>query len=184
MINQHYRYTPLIVDVVTLAPFETFTFNSFNAGSCKGTIYVYGCILPIGDTSWQPIVEHREWRDRSVWGGWASQETTEGAATFRASPRGAQWVCLSLYKDVERNFIDREVEHHAIDGTFTVPAGWGVVVAWVKPVPIPGGEDDEAIEYEPGHILIGDQQAATGNYVKPRDDDYAVIGTADLLLVR
>lgn len=198
MLIRQFVYSAVTVDLVSLEPGESYTFDATGSKDCVGTLYVNGVIEP--DGGWGKIEKHREYRPREQWGGWSDASATKGSRGFQASAEGALWVCLSHAK---------EVDHQTLAGSLIVPAGWGFVVGSGdvllgdpagKIIPPPqqivslevNREGDfgklRLLRYsEPIELGLVDgaaQAGEIGNYFKPFDKDQEVSGTADLLLVR
>jgi hypothetical protein len=157
MLIRTYMYPVVRVDVVTLEPNETVTFDTKQAGKPFGTMVVAGYLAPTAD----PLLaaDMFDWKTPLGWAFFPDWERPR-EHEFQAGPIGAQWVCLSRTRDG-----DRSIEAREIDGTDTLPAGWGMVIA-------------------EGSVAIDGQAGGQGNYFAPRDADTPVAGTAHVLLVR
>lgn len=164
LTNRILKYGLLTVYDVMLAPARQFTFKGGGAKGSLGSIYVRGVIRPIGDTVWPEIAEHREWRERGVWGGFKGDDEDGAEATFEAGPDGARWLCPGG---------PFKVYPRPIDGKFSVPAGFGALICWVKP-----DDDGEPL------LLVGGAPATTGHFLEPCAEDVTILGTADLLLIK
>lgn len=150
------EYTRFQVDVVYMEPNETFTFNAgcnsrwissfvFD-GSC--TRMQNGADLPAWEVGYQndPV------------------EYKQAEATYAAGPDGVAWVCVECRRGMG-TIADVETEHANVTGDYTLPAGWGFVVAQ-------------------GEVTADGKTATQGLYFAPRTTDVVVSGNADLLLLR
>lgn len=198
MLIRQFTYSAVTVDLCSLEPAETYTFDAAGSKDCVGTLYVNGVIQPEG--GWGKIEKHQNYRPREQWGGWSDPTAAKGSRGFQASAEGALWVCLSHAN---------EVDPQTLDGKLTIPAGWGFVV----------GSGDVLLGDPAGKIMLPPQQAISfednrkgdfgslrflrysepvelgpvdgaaqageiGNYFRPMEKDQEVTGNGDLLLVR
>lgn len=178
MFNQSFRYSALNVDLVQLEPGESFRFRQA-AGSGSYGIFALGGprtgenVTEIIDDSQHTVTELTagpvagrkfnyvgHWVPNDVDTGWSNDAVGHDEMTITAGEQGARWICLSKNRSGTR-----EISHVVVDGSTTLPAGWGFVVA--------------RGEFECEGKIAG--QLA---YFRPRDVDVEVVGSGDLLLVR
>jgi len=155
-----YTYPLLDVCIVTLAPDEEYTFAQKSAsaswgffGLGGGTTMLEGAIIGRTFTSFW------EWCPNNISLGWANDYIGHADMLLKAMPEGAKWLCLSSNGNGAI-----KVQHQKVEGSFTLPAEMGFVVAT-------------------GSVLADGKTAVQANYFKPRLYDVDIVGTADLLIV-
>lgn len=204
MLIRQYRYLDgPTVDLVSLAPRESYRFDAKGSEHCVATIYTSDDVIEPEDGQWKRIRKHRGLRLRKDWLDWNTKVKTAGERRFRGGPGPTAWTCLSHAKTVQ---------HTPLDGRVVIPAGWGFVVAsghvvlgapngpaGMAPPPVQRMTVPEVNrENEAGSLCFrlyanaialrsiegGGQEAEPGNYFLPLEADDEVRGRGDLLLVR
>lgn len=160
MISSTRNCTFCHVDTVELAPGETFRFEQKPASGSFGFFGLGGGTTMLeGAVPGRTFTGFGQWCPNNADLGWSNDAVGHSYMLLQAMPEGAKWLCLS------NNSGSREVQHLKSEGSATVPAGFAVVVAT-------------------GSVSFEGKTAAQFAYIRPRDADYVVTGSADLLLVR
>lgn len=158
---EQFSYSPLDVVIVTLDPNEVFGFTQEAVSKSYGTFKLtgdsWGHTGPTGETYYtQP---HAKWQPNDETG-FSNDAVGHTLMKVTAGPEGATWLCLS-----RNSTREREVQYVHVEGDYTLPPGWGFVVAQ-------------------GEVSADGRIASQARYFKPRTSDVVVTGNADLLLVR
>lgn len=161
MINTSRRYSPCTVDYVELAPGEQFRFVQEAASASLGFFGLGGGTTMLeGAVVGRTFTGEGQWCPNGLDFGWSNDKVGHAEMLLEAGPSGAKWICIS-----NNGSGEREIQHLPVDGSATIPAGWGFVVAT-------------------GSVDFETKTATQFKYAAPRAADFTVTGTADLLLVR
>ena len=160
MRDRAFKYSALNVDLVTMEPGEEFLFEQAAASASMGVFYLSGSTTMVdGAVPARVFDTVGGWLPNAAQG-WSNDTVGHADMLLRASPTGAEWMCLSVNETGAR-----EIQHVAANGDVEIPVGWGFVVAR-------------------GSVSIGVREAGQAAYAKPRDEVHTVTGVADLLLVK
>jgi len=156
MRNVSRKYPVFGIDLMYLEPNEQYLASVEVSKACiAGFILqgnsVYSSVLDVSDSVWLPDV-----------GGYfeLSAEERLHPVLCTAGDNGFSWLCVSF--NVEGQY---ETGHVNVAGDYTLPAGWGFVVA-------------------KGEVTAEGKTATQGLYFGPRATDVVVSGNADLIIVR
>jgi hypothetical protein len=150
------EYTRFQVDAVYMEPNEVFTFNAGCNNRWISSFVFQGDCTRVQNGA-----------DLPAWGvGFQNDpvEYKQDEATYTAGPDGVAWVCVECRKGTG-TIADVETAHVNVAGDYTLPAGWGFVVAQ-------------------GEVTADGKTATQSLYFAPRDADVVVSGSADLLLLK
>ena len=152
MRNINRKYPLFNVDLVSLDPDEQFHFRVSTTSNFIAAFMFDGDAVREQGGEFLPALTGGLWMNPPEYG-LLPMDFTAGSA-------GAAWLCVSHLIDGQY-----EAQHIAVDGTYTLPAGWGFAVAT-------------------GQVNADEKTATQGLYFGPRDNDITVSGTADLIILK
>jgi len=153
MKNVSYRYSVCHADRVTLEVGETLTFPRGSAARSLGVLLLRGRLESTEVETGAVLL-----REPEPIGFMKRFSGTSPVRVF--APDGAEWFCLS-----RNDSGDREVDCQRVDGDFSLPAGWGLIVAQ-------------------GSVVVDGIEVAQDRYLKPRLTHLNGTGSGIILLVR
>lgn len=160
MLVQFFKHGKFHLDIVTMDEGEQFLFDQRASSASFGVFYLSGQTTMIeGAVVGRVFDTVNGWRSNGV-DGWSNDDVGHSEMLLEAGTGGVKWICLS-----DNGTGSREIQHIPVNGSATIPAGWGFVIAT-------------------GSVDFEGKTGKQFQYAAPRSNDLVVTGTADLLLVR